>query len=197
MVNVIDIKQVHRQEGPLEFVSEVELDGFSGKFYPSAGFCYGKSIGGIPIGNMDDEFMHRFLLGKLEKPIKHTGTIPTMRVPFWDLTRETRDIDIFSTWLGPEGMVLDVARVFQIMSLGRKGPSLTNNMLNVAFVRPSPKGVPQAIHWNTYMGTWHISLMLGSVEDLGLIKNRRKLPKDARIFGGLSPSAEENQPLAF
>ncbi|MBM3260854.1 hypothetical protein FJY93_00350 [Candidatus Kaiserbacteria bacterium] len=190
-----------RQQGPLQYCSEVELPVLYGKFSPSTIFCIGNVIGGIPIGNMDDEFMRLFLPIPFPDPTRWSPTkkispIPKLRVSYWDLLRDTRDIDIFSVWLGEEKRVVDLVRVFQIMSLGQKGPALCNNMMNVAFVTPVFDDRPHTLYWNTYLGTWHINLVPGPVEELQKLKYRRKLPQGARIFGGLSPD-EKHEPLAF
>lgn len=181
-------------QSPLDFVGTANIRPFPGKFSPSNMLAIGSMVGEIPVGNVSNDFLALFFTIPFESPKKSPG-LPAVSIPYWNLARATHDTDIFNVWMGAKNKIFPLVRIFQIMSLGKKGPSLTNGVANVAFVPPVFSIMPRTVYWSVYMGTWHLDVIPEPVNDLRAVRNRSRLPTGVRVFGGHSEDMEE--PLAF
>ncbi|MBI5003812.1 hypothetical protein HZC00_01825 [Candidatus Kaiserbacteria bacterium] len=183
-------------KNPLEHAGDVDVQPYPGKFSASNTFAIGSIIGGIPVGNVSSEFMALFCTIPFGKPTKKPLDFPAASIPYWNLTRATHDSDIFHIWMGGKNRVHHLVRVFQIMSLGKKGPSLMNGLANIAFAPPVFSVEPRTIYWSVSMGTWHLEAIPGSASNLRTTRLRCRLPTGVRIFGGICEETE-HEPLAF
>lgn len=189
---------------PLELVSVVELPSYLGRFGATGVFYKGNVVGGIPIGNIGDDFRRTFLLLSLQaerekRKKKEELGFSSLNWPCWKLnTKGISDRKVYGYWLGDNLRTSDLVRIFQVMSMGHKGPCIMNGLPNVAFIRSGPDQTPVTVYWTCSGGEWCIHTYPGSVEERrGQPRLLRELPQYSLIFGGVADRDDGYQPMAF
>lgn len=180
----------------LTYAGDAEVSPYPGKFSASNMFEIGSVIGGIPVGNMSSEFMALFCTILFGKPMNKPLDFPAASIPYWNLTQETYDRDIFDKYIGEKNRVHHLARIFQIMDMGEKGPSLMDGAANIAFVPPVFGVKPRTVSWGVFMKTWHLDVISESDRNKEETRHRCLLPVGVRVFGGIHEDTEY-EPLAF
>jgi hypothetical protein len=113
--------------GPLRFVSTLDL-GSIGSFCADDVFRVGTPVGDYKIAWLGDNFRAHFL--KLSE-----NDMPATKWHVWQLTAWCTDREIIETLGGEIKSESRLARIFQVMQLGRTGRLLTNGYANIAYVR--------------------------------------------------------------
>lgn len=180
----------------LEYVGKVSLPRFYGRFSPSTMFQVGSAIGGMKIARISEEFMTLFLPIPFGKPTKNPPDVLPLTWPYWKLNEPMYDADIFHN-LSEENRVARLVRIYQVMSMGDKGPSVMDGAANVAFILPVPTckshTLARTAYWSVVSGQWCLDAVMEPVDDLREIRRKYRLPQKIRVFGGLPENDAEGE----
>ena len=145
------------------------------RFVVADHFKVGNKVGGLKIGGVGGNFVRHFL-SVIEEDV------PQRTLPAWTLAEDSLDQPIVTVLGGEQepAMQTHLAHLFQTMELGKRGPGLWNDKVNIGY-KMSP------VDASCFVVYWHVHDGILIVE-ASPVSDPHECSAGSRVFGGDSES---------